>query len=284
MRREPLIGAHMSIAGGIHNAFEHGAAAGCSTIQVFLKNSSQWRGKALTDADRASYQEAQKTSGIRPVVAHSSYVINLATSDPALRRRSLGALIEELNRANYLGVPYLVMHPGAHVGSGETEGIARIASQISTALRQVAPPVCLLLETTAGQGTSIGYKFEHLAAIQDRVSDANRIGFCLDTCHVFAAGYDIRTPEGYAATIGEFHRLIGWKRIFAFHLNDCKKPLGSRVDRHTHIGQGHIGLDAFRCLINDRRFSSIAKILETPKGEDLAEDIRNLTVLRSLAA
>ncbi len=284
MRHEPLIGAHMSIAGGIHKAFDHATTAGCRTLQIFLKNSNQWRAKALTEDDLVLYRDAQKVSAISPVLAHSSYLINLATPDPELRERSLRALMVELQRANYLGVPSLVLHPGAHMGSGESEGIARIASAIDLALRDVPPPVRILLETTAGQGSSIGHRFEHLAAILDRLQRADRVGFCVDTCHIFAAGYDIRTAEGYRATMRKFQRLMGCDLIFAFHLNDCLKPLGSRVDRHTHIGRGFIGLEAFRCLLNDRRFAGIPKILETPKGKDLAEDIKNLAVLRSLAA
>ncbi len=284
MRRELLVGAHMSIAGGIHRAFERGRQAGCRTLQVFLKNSNQWKAKALSDEDRRLYVEAQTQSRIAPVVAHSSYLINLASPDRGLHRRSVAAFVEELARANFLGIPAVVLHPGAHTGGGEERGIAAVAAGLNEALDLVPAPVAALLENTAGQGSSVGHRFEQLAGILDRVGDQARIGFCLDTCHLFAAGYDISTPAGYRKTLREFDRLIGLDKIRAFHLNDCRKPLGCRVDRHTHIGEGCIGLEGFRCLVNDRRFESVPKILETPKGEDLKFDLMNLGRLRSLVA
>lgn len=274
----------MSIAGGIHKAFERGLTAGCRTIQVFLKNSNQWNARDLTPEDKELYRAAARSAGIAPVLAHSSYLINLASPDRALHRKSVAAFVQELERARFLGIPGLVVHPGAHRGSGEESGICLIAEALDTALASVPPPVKVLLETTAGQGSSLGHKFEHLAAILDRVRNGGRVAFCVDTCHVFAAGYDIRTAAGYRKTMREFDRLVGVGKIGAFHVNDCLKPLGSRVDRHTHIGQGFIGLEAFRCLVNDRRFASIPKILETPKGEDLREDVMNLKTLRSLVA
>jgi deoxyribonuclease-4 len=272
----------MSIAGGIHNAFSHGERAGCRTLQIFLKNASQWKGRGLTEEDRSLYVEAQERSAIGPVMAHNSYLINLASPDPLLYERSLEAFMEEMGRANFLGVPRVVVHPGAHMGAGEHEGIVRIAAAINRALAQVAPPVEILLENTAGQGSCLGYRFEHLAAILDRVTHQERVGICLDTCHLFAAGYDISSEAGYRKTISDFNRLIGVQRIRAFHVNDCKRELGSRIDRHAHIGKGFIGLEAFRCLVNDRRFARVPKILETPKGKDLKEDLMNLAVLRSL--
>jgi len=277
-----LAGAHMSIAGGIHHAFGHGMRAGCRALQIFLKSSNQWKGKALTDEDRRLYAEAQKVSGIGPVVAHNSYLINLASPDPSLRQKSLAAFVEEMQRANFLGVPCLILHPGSHMGAGQEAGIAKVAEALNCALDRVPPPVRILLENTAGQGNCLGHRCEELAAILDKVRDAARAGICLDTCHAFAAGYDIRTEEGYRKTMREFDRLIGLERISVFHVNDCKRELGSRVDRHTHIGQGCIGLEAFRCLVNDRRFAKIPKILETPKGPDLKEDMMNLATLRSL--
>ncbi|MBZ5496490.1 MAG: deoxyribonuclease IV [Acidobacteriia bacterium] len=284
MTYEPLVGAHMSIAGGIHLAFERGLRAGCRTLQIFLKNSNQWKAKRLTDEDRRLYAEAQEKSGIAPVLAHSSYLINLATPDRALYRKSQAAFVEELKRANFLGVSAVILHPGAHRSSGEVAGIAAIAAALNHALDQVPPPVSILLENTAGQGSSIGHSFEQLAAILEGVRDADRIGFCLDTCHLFAAGYDISIEAGYRRTLRLFDRLIGCRKIRAFHMNDCRKPLGCRVDRHTHIGQGCIGLEAFRCLVNDRRFAAVPKILETPKGDDLKLDLMNLRTLRGLVA
>jgi len=282
MKGELLVGAHMSIAGGIHQAFARGLQAGCRTLQIFLKNSNQWRAKALTDQDAGSYAEAQRRSGIAPVLAHSSYLINLASPEATLHRRSLAAFVEELERANFLGVPAVILHPGAHRGAGEKAGIEAVARGINQALDQVPPPVMILIETTAGQGTTLGHRFEQLEDILERVRDSGRIGCCLDTCHMFAAGYDIGSEAGYRDTLRQFDRLIGCEKIHAFHLNDCLKPLGSRVDRHMHIGQGQIGLEAFRCLVNDRRFSAVPKILETPKGDDLQHDLMNLRTLRGL--
>jgi deoxyribonuclease IV len=280
--KELLVGSHMSIAGGIHNAFGHAERAGCRALQVFLKSSNQWKGKPLIDADRLRFQSEQARTGIDSVVAHNSYLINLASPDAALYEKSIAAFVEEMERANFIGVPAVILHPGAHMGAGIESGIERVAEALNRSLEEVPPPVRILLETTAGQGSSIGHRFEQLAAIMDRVRAAERVGICLDTCHVFAAGYDIRTEPGYRRTMREFQKFVGLDRIAAFHVNDCKKELGSRVDRHTHIGQGTIGLEAFRCLVNDRRFARIPKILETPKGDDLEEDRMNLAILRGL--
>jgi deoxyribonuclease-4 len=274
----------MSIAGGMHRAIDRGLQAGCRTLQVFLKNSSQWQARALSHEDRRLYQEAQRQSGIEPVLAHSSYLINLASPDAALHRKSVAAFIEEMERANFLGIPGVILHPGAHRGAGEEIGIAAIADGLNQALEHVPPPVAILLENTAGQGSSIGHSFQQLAAILGAVRDAGRIGFCLDTCHLFAAGYDIATEKGYRKTLREFGRLIGHEKIRAFHLNDCRKPLGSHVDRHIHIGRGCIGMTPFRCLVNDRRFAGVPKIIETPKGENLEFDLMNLATLRGLAS
>jgi deoxyribonuclease-4 len=277
-----LAGAHMSIAGGLHKAFDRGLQVHCNTIQIFLKNSNQWKAKALTEEDRRLFREAQRRSGISPVLAHDSYLINLASPDPTLYKKSLDAFVGEMERANLLGVPYLVLHPGAHTGDGAGAGIQRVAKALNLALKQAPPPITLLLENTAGQGSSLGSRFEELAAILDRITEEDRVGFCLDTCHAFAAGYDMRTEDGYDRTMREFDRLIGIEKIRAFHVNDSKKDLGSRVDRHCHIGKGFLGLAAFRLLVNDARFAEIPKILETPKGEGDREDRRNLATLRRL--
>jgi deoxyribonuclease-4 len=278
---ELLIGAHVSIAGGIHKAFERGSRLQCNSIQIFLKNSNQWKAKPLTELDCHLFRVAQQNGTIKVVVAHDSYLINLASPDPELHRKSLDAFMEEMKQANALGVPYLVLHPGAHRGAGVASGISRIAKSLRHALDTVGPPVRILLENTAGQGSCLGHRFEHLAEMLARIR-SDRAGVCLDTCHLFAAGYDIRTKAGYTRTMREFSHLIGLERIAAFHVNDSKRELGSRVDRHTHIGQGFIGLEAFRCLINDKRFSAVPKILETPKGSGIEEDLMNLATLRSL--
>jgi deoxyribonuclease-4 len=279
---ELLVGAHMSIAGGVYRALERGKSVRCRTVQIFLKNSNQWKAKPLTEEDRILFQAAQKDSEIYPVLAHDSYLINLASPDPGLYRKSFDAFVGELKRASFLSVPYLILHPGAHVGAGIRAGIARVANALRQALDLVESRITVLLENTAGQGSSLGYRFDQLAAILEKIRNPDSVGICLDTCHAFAAGYDIRTEEGYNETIRELDRFIGLNKILAFHVNDSRKDLGSRVDRHFHIGKGFIGLDAFRFLINDRRFATIPKILETPKGPSLREDIMNLAILRSL--
>lgn len=279
-------GAHVSIAGGIYRAFERGDALGCRSIQIFLKNSNQWRGKPLTDEDCALFIEARAATAIHPVIAHDSYLINLASPDRGLFRKSFDAFVDELRRANRLGVSFLVMHPGAHMGSGESAGIGRIARALRRALAEVEPPVVILLENTAGQGSCLGHRVEHLAAVIERIGEklgaSNRVGVCIDTCHLFAAGYDIRTAETYEKTMWEFDRLIGLDRIRLFHVNDSRRELGSRVDRHSHIGQGFIGLEAFRLLLNDSRFEAVPKIIETPKGKGIEDDLMNLATLTSL--
>lgn len=277
-----LAGAHMSIAGGMYRAFERGVRAECRTIQVFLKNSNRWEAKPLTELDRSLFLEKRNASGIGPVLAHDSYLINLASPDTHLYKKSRDAFIEELKRAEFFEIPYLVLHPGSHMGSGVEKGILRVARALERAMDTVGPTVTILIENTSGQGNCLGHRFEHLAAILEQIRDRERVGVCLDTCHLFAAGYDIRTVKEYETTLREFDRLLGIKTIKAIHVNDSKKDLGSRVDRHCHIGHGFIGLEAFRCLVNDRRFKKIPKILETPKGPDLKEDRMNLATLKSL--
>jgi len=277
-----LAGAHMSIAGGIYRAFERGAVAGCRTLQVFLKNSNRWEARPLTDQDRSLYIQAEKAHDMHPVLAHAGYLINLASPDSALYKKSVDAFIEELNRADFLGIPYLVLHPGAHVGSGVDTGLQRVVQALNSALRAANHSVKVLLENTAGQGSCLGHRFEHLAAILEGLDDPGRAGICLDTCHMFASGYDIRTEKDYRRTLREFDRLVGIRLIKAWHVNDSRKDLGSRVDRHCHIGQGFLGTGAFRCVLNDRRFIKVPKILETPKGPDMEEDRMNLATLKSL--
>jgi deoxyribonuclease IV len=276
-------GAHMSISGGLHKAFGHGERAGCDTVQIFSKNQQQWRGKPLTAEDVALFQAEQLRTGFEPLIVHDSYLINLASPKDDLWEKSIAAFADELERCAALGIPYLVTHPGAHVGSGEEVGLRREADALNRLFdADTGAPTMVLLETTAGQGTCLGYRFEHLAMLIELVEHDQRIGICVDTCHLLAAGYDIRTPEACAATFDELDRVIGLERIKAFHLNDSQKDLGSRVDRHTHIGEGCVGLDGFRAILNDPRFAQLPMILETPKGDDLAEDIENLAKLRGL--
>jgi deoxyribonuclease-4 len=274
----------MSIAGGMDRAPRRGREVGCDTIQLFTKSNRQWGAKPLTEEEVAAFKAALAEAGISPVVAHDCYLINLAAPDATVWARSLAAFREEMERAERLGIPYLVTHPGAHLGAGEPAGIARVAEALNR-LHAALPPLALmvLLETTAGQGTSLGRRFEELAAILERVERPERVGICLDTCHLFAAGYDLRTPAGYEAAMRELALTLGIDRVRAIHLNDSKSGLGSRVDRHTHIGEGALGTAAFRLLLNDSRFRGVPMILETPKDDDDGTaDRRNLALLRRL--
>jgi deoxyribonuclease-4 len=276
-------GAHMSVSGGLAKAFARGQQVGCEAMQIFTKSERQWAAKPIAPEDAAAFKAEQARTGIGPVVVHDSYLINLAAPGDELWAKSTAAFAEELERCATLAIPYLVTHPGAHTGSGEEAGLTREAIALERLFAQgVGGDTMVLLETTAGQGSALGHRFEHLARLFELVPQTERLGVCVDTCHIFAAGYDISTPAGYAATFEEFDRLIGLQHIRCFHLNDSQKELGSRVDRHSHIGQGCIGLEAFRLLVNDPRFAAVPKIIETPKGDDMAEDVTNLTLLRSL--
>lgn len=281
----PLFGAHMSIAGGLHKAVAAAAALGMETVQLFTKNSNQWRAKALTDDDVRTFRRTLRQTGLKFPMAHDSYLINLASPDQVLFRRSLEAFVVELQRAEQLGLRYLVTHPGAHVGSGEEAGLLRVSQALDEVhARCPGFRVQVLLETTAGQGSSLGHRFEHLARLLALVREPKRLGVCLDTCHVFAAGYALAPEAEYQATMRAFDKLIGLGRLRAFHLNDSLKPFGSRVDRHAHIGSGHLGEEPFRLLVNDPRFQRRPMVLETPKeaadGRDMDEI--NLRVLRRL--
>jgi deoxyribonuclease-4 len=277
-----LIGAHMSIAGGLHLAIARGEETGCAAIQVFTKNASQWRGKSISPAEADVFRQAWQESSIGPVIAHDSYLINLAAPDEAMWRKSIAAFVDEMERCAALGIPELVMHPGAHLGAGEEVGLERMSAAFREIFAAAPAGVSVLLENTAGQGTCLGHRFEHLAAVIEQVPEG-RFGVCFDTCHAYAAGYDLATAEGYAEVISEFDRVIGLERLRAFHVNDCKKGLGCRVDRHEHIGQGSIGEAGFAALMQDARFAGIPKILETPKGEAAELDLMNLALLRRLA-
>ena len=284
MKISPLpIGAHMSIAGGMALAFGRGEKLGCTAMQVFTKNANRWQGKILTAEEIAAFRLAGETSPIGPVLAHDSYLINLAAPDEGLWRQSLAAFADELQRCAALGIPFLVMHPGAHLGQGEAAGLKRIAEAFRRLFAEAPAGITVLLENTAGQGSYLGARFEHLAEIMEKVP-GGRFGVCFDTCHAFAAGYDLGSAEGYAAVMEEFDRRIGLSRLCAFHLNDTRKGLGSRVDRHEHIGQGAIGRAGFHALLHDSRLRDVPKILETPKGDDDACDRMNLATLHELAA
>ncbi len=280
---EPLLGSHMSIAGGVHTAIERGSSIGCTAIQMFVKNNNQWKGRKLDGQDVATYKELLAKSSIGPVVVHDTYLINLCARDKSILRKSRAALKDELDRCETLGVPYLNFHPGAHVGQGEDDGLNLIVESLDLIHEATTGyHVKSVMETTAGQGTSLGYRFEQIRRILDGVAEKNRMAVCVDTCHVYAAGYDIASEHGYERTFTEFDEIIGLDRLVAFHVNDSKRELGSRVDRHEHIGKGTIGLPGFAFLMNDDRFQSIPKILETDKGPDMKEDIENMRVLRGL--
>jgi deoxyribonuclease-4 len=273
----------MSIAGGIAKSFTRGEQVGCEAMQIFSKNDRQWKAKPYTPDDVAAFKAEQARTGIGPVIVHCSYLVNLAAAADELWEKSIAAFTDELERCALLGIPAIVVHPGAHTGSGEENGLRREADALNRLFDAgIGAGVTVLLENTAGQGTALGWRFEHLARLLELVERRERLGVCLDTCHLLAAGYDIRTADTYAATMNEFARVIGLEQLKAWHLNDSQKDLGSRVDRHTHIGEGCIGLEAFRLLVNDPRFVDLPMIIETPKGKDMAEDVENLARLRAL--
>jgi deoxyribonuclease-4 len=275
----------MSIAGGYYKAVEAASALGMDVVQLFTKNNNQWKGKPLAESEIADFQAAIKRTGIRFPVSHDSYLINLASPNDELWQKSLDAFVIELERAEALGLIGVVMHPGSFVESSEEAGLARIVTALDAAHQRTKGFQTLtLLETTAGQGTNLGHRFEHLATIANGAAAPERIGVCVDTCHIFAAGYPITTPKEYAATMAEFDRIVGIKRVRAFHLNDSVRELGSRVDRHANIGAGKLGLEPFRHLLNDPRFAEVPMYLETPKEDDDRDDLDavNLKTLRDL--
>jgi deoxyribonuclease-4 len=275
----------MSIAGGTPNAIADTLAVGATALQLFLKNNNRWEGKPIAAEEAEQFRSDLAAAKLLAApVAHACYLINLASPDAANLRKSIDAMADELRRADQLGVPGVVVHPGSHMGEGETAGLARIAKSIDRVHAATAGLTSAVwLETTAGQGTNLGWRFEHLAEIIDQVEDTSRVAVCLDTCHVFAAGYDVRTAENVADTLSEFDRIVGLDQLRAIHVNDSKKPFASRRDRHEHIGQGEIGEAGFAALLRDRRLRNIPFLLETPKEKDLAEDRMNLATLRRLA-
>lgn len=278
------LGAHQSIAGGTPRAVARGIDAGCRVLQIFVKNSNRWVGKPIERPEAREFRTATRTSGLSRVVAHTSYLINLASPVAELRAKSIESLAEEIDRCARLGIRDLVLHPGAHCGEGEAAGVARIAASLDEVFdRTGGARVRILLETAAGQGSCVGHRFEHLRDILGAVRTPRRVAACLDTCHVHAAGYDLVTKKGYAETIAAFDRTVGLTRLAAIHVNDSKKPRGSRVDRHEHIGRGSIGRRGFRNLMTDPRLAAIPKFLETPKDETLDLDRANLAELRRLA-
>lgn len=283
-RADVLVGAHMSIAGGVFNAILHAEAVECACVQLFVKSSNQWKAKPLAEEEIAQFKSERARTGIGPAVAHSSYLINVGSPDAALYEKSREALAIEYERCTQLGVEYLVFHPGAHTGDGVEGGIARIAKAMDWVLaRHKSSPTLLLLETTAGAGSHIGSTFEELRAILDKLEHGDRAAVCLDTCHVFAAGYDIRTEAGYQKTMKTFDEVIGLDRLKAIHCNDSKYDFGTHKDRHEHLGKGYIGADAFGFIMRDPRLKTVPKIIETEKDDDGELDRMNLGLLRKLA-
>lgn len=283
----PILGAHMSTAGGFYKSVQLAQKAGCDCVQLFTKNNKQWKAKPITDEDIELFQKALKENEIRHPLSHASYLINLANADDAKRQTSIDAFVVELQRAEQLGIRGVVLHPGSCSTSDEETGLKLIAQSLDEVHQSVGDinAMCLL-ENTAGQGSQLGYDFKHLEKIIHLSSDPDRIGVCIDTCHAFSAGYAMGSEEEYEATIDEMDETFGTERIKAFHLNDSKKPFGDRKDRHEAIGQGEMGLEPFRFLLNDARFADVPMYLETPKEESggIEWDMKNLATLRSLVS
>ncbi|HAR64226.1 MAG: deoxyribonuclease IV [Candidatus Margulisiibacteriota bacterium] len=278
-----LLGAHMSVSGGCDKSIDRGVSIGCTAIQIFTGFNNRWQSKAISSDILSAFD--QKRSKVDIVFAHNNYLVNLASPDPVIASKSFASMLDEVARAGQLSLPYLIIHPGAHMGAGEKRGVHLVAQRLNELIDQTNDSdVRILLETTSGQGTVLGSTFEHLAEIIANIKDQKRIGICFDTCHVFTSGYDIRTPEAYEKTFSEFDRIAGLDYLKVFHLNDSKHDIGTKKDRHEHIGDGYLGLSSFELLLNDYRFFSVPMVLETPKSDFnlLEEDKKNLAVLRAL--
>ena len=279
----PLLGAHVSTAGGVACAIDRACTIGCTAMQIFVKNNMRWFAQPLETGEVRAFCNHPLRGSLRSIFGHSGYLINLAAKDPAFHELSLRSLCEELVQANRLRLPFLVLHPGAHMGQGVEAGLEKVVASLDAICESMPKTKTrIALETTAGQGSSLGRSFEELAFILGRCREPERLCVCIDTAHLFAAGYDLTTEEEVRRTFAHFQSLIGFDRLAAIHMNDSKAAVGSRVDRHEHIGKGKIGLHVFRCIMRDPHFRQIPKVLETPKGKDMAEDVGNLATLRSL--
>lgn len=278
-----LLGAHLSVAGGVDQAFDRAEALNCTSFQIFTKSNRQWQAKPLEPETIDRYHQRQQETGIEPVVCHASYLINIGASDETVWNKSVKALVIELERCEQLNIPYLVLHPGAHMDQGVETGLARVVQALDQVHQQLSDfQVKITLEITAGQGTTLGSNFEEIAQLLADCQQSERLAVCFDTCHALTAGYEFRTPDSYQHLIAEFDRIIGLDRLKVIHVNDSEKDLGSHVDRHAHIGEGCIGLEPFGYFLNDSRFKKVPFLLETPKDDDPGDDIRNLEKLRGL--
>ncbi len=282
----PYLGAHMSIAGGVSKALERALSIGCEAAQIFVKQNNQWKSAPISDEEAAAFKKIYSEKFVRGTVfAHAAYLINLASPDDALRNKSIDAMTDEIERCDKIGVDGIVLHIGSHMGAGEREGLKRVAAAFDVIFERTAgADVKILMETTAGQGTNLGHKIEHLQEARELTKRGDRLGLCIDTCHVYSAGYDINDEADYERLMGEISSRLGFESLKAVHLNDSMKPFGSRLDRHEHIGKGTIGLEGFRRLLNDERLANLPMALETPKEKEMLEDIENLKILRGLIA
>lgn len=279
----PKLGAHISITGGFAKAIDRGEQAGCDTIQIFTKSNRQWAASPIADVDAESFLERRKTSAIDPVFVHTSYLINVCALNPETMEKSVAALIDELERAAKLQLPFVVLHPGSYTGGNVADAVTLAAKNIDRVIESTKrAKVKVAIENTAGQGTALGTTFEQIADLLDQIENKDRTCVCLDSCHLFAAGYDISAAAGYKKTISDFDRIVGLDRLAAIHLNDSKGGLGSHLDRHEHIGAGKIGLEGFAHFVNDRRLAHVPMVVETPKDNDIEDDMMNLTALRQL--
>jgi deoxyribonuclease-4 len=272
-----LIGAHMPTSGGLHKAILNGAQIGCTAVQVFTSSPQQWKSKEITDETAKAVAVALETTAVDFLISHDSYLVNLAAVDDTIRKKSIDSLCGELIRCATLSIPYAVSHMGSHLGEGEAAGLKKLAAGAKSVLANTPKDVAIAMETTAGQGTNLGYRFEHLASVIEANKGDARLAVCLDTCHVFAAGYDITSEEGYEFMLADFDRLIGFDRLVCIHANDSKYPLGSKRDRHEHIGEGYIGKDAFRRIVTDSRIAHAPIVIETPDAEKMhAANVKRL--------
>lgn len=278
----PRLGAHMSTAGGLETAFDRGETVGCDTMQVFTKNNRQWQAPPIEEAEAEAFRQRRLRSNIKPVFAHAIYLLNLASKRAETREKSCRGLVDELRRAEQLGLDWVVMHPGSHGGQGEEAGLQLVAEGLCRALEAAPGTVLLALEGTAGQGSSLGHTFAHLGELIDRADGHPRLAVCLDTCHLFAAGIDLRRAEIVDGMVAELEAEVGLERLVCLHLNDSAAGLGQRRDRHAHIGEGKLGLTAFANVLNHPRLAHLPMVLETPKDDDPGDDLRNLATLRSL--